>query len=58
MSNLPVIYPIGLGVALGFLLCVLMWVIAEKIAERRQRRDPTISNKVLAEARRLRREDQ
>lgn len=56
MSNLPVIYPIAFGAALGFLACVLLWIAFEYAAERRQRREPWISPEVLREAAKNRRE--
>lgn len=56
MSNLPLIYPITMSFAAGFLACVLLWIACEKLAERRQRNQPTISPAVLREAAKNRRE--
>lgn len=56
MSNLPIIYPVTMAFSAGFLVCVLVWIACEKLAERRQRRQPWISPEVLREAKKNRRE--
>lgn len=56
MNDIPLIYPVSMSFAAGFLACVLLWITCEKLAERRQRRESTISPAVLREAAKNRRE--
>jgi hypothetical protein len=54
MTDLPTIALLAFGGAIGFLLCVLLWIAFEGYRQHRLSRDPIISAAVLEEARRIR----